>query len=169
MNLLSNNNFYNFFPFITTFISFIFMSLPLLPSGMGEITPMIGVIVLAYWLIYLGHLMPFYAVFTLGLLFDVLTGTIFGLGGFAAIISKLIIIQLTKQKYKTSAIQTFLLIILILILWNLIIAFPIIIMNFKTLNYLPLLFQILCSITLSPLLIIILNFFLRKMERYSYD
>ena len=105
----------------------------------------------------------------LGLLFDVLTGTIFGLGGFAAIISKLIIIQLTKQKYKTSAIQTFLVIILILILWNLIIAFPIIIMNFKTLNYLPLLFQILCSITLSPLLIILLNFFLRKMERYSYD
>ena len=113
--------------------------------------------------------MPFYVVFSLGLLFDVLTGTIFGLGGFAAVISKLIIIQLTKQKYKTSAIHTFLLIILILILWNLIIAFPIIIMNFKTLNYLPLLFQILCSITLSPLLIIILNFFLRKMERYSYD
>ena len=66
MNLFSNNNFHNFFPFITTFMSFIFMSLPLLPSGMGEITPMIGVIVLAYWLIYLGHLMPFYVVFSLG-------------------------------------------------------------------------------------------------------
>ena len=154
---------------ITTFISFVFMSLPLFPYGMGEITPMIGVIVLVYWLIYLGHLMPFYAVFSIGLLFDVLTGTIFGLGGFAAIISKLIIIRLTKQKYETSALRTFLIIILILFLWNLIIAFPIIIMNFKTLNYLPLLFQILCSIALSPLLIIILNFFLRKIERYSYD
>ena len=166
MTLFNNNYFLKLFPFLISFFFFLIMVLPIMPRGMGEITPMFGVIVLSYWLIYKDELLPFYSVFMLGLFFDVLLGTVFGVGSLAAIVIKIIIARLAKQRHQMTFFYAFLIILLSLITWTLVISFPVIITNYKTLNYLPILFQLFCSIALVPLFIMTMNFFLRKMSKY---
>ena len=68
------------------------MTLPIMPKGMGEITPMFGVIVLSFWIMIRQELLPYYSVFILGLFHDAMIGTLFGIGSLALIVIKLVVV-----------------------------------------------------------------------------
>ena len=107
MNLFSNYYFINFFPFFSTFLFFLLMVMPIMPNGMGEITPMFGVIVLSFWLINKNELLPFYSVFILGMFFDVFLGSMLGLGIFSAVIIKFLLNKLLANKSRVNFLQIF--------------------------------------------------------------
>jgi len=145
------------------------MVMPIMPNGMGEITPMFGVIVLSFWLINKNELLPFYSVFILGMFFDVFLGSMLGLGIFSAVIIKFLLNKLLANKSRVNFLQIFIYTIISIVIWTLTVSFPILIFNFNSFDFTPVVFQFLSSVTLAPLLITFMNYFLKKMARYSYD
>jgi len=136
-----------------------------MPKGMGEITPIFGVIVLSFWIIYRQDLLPFYSVFILGLFHDAMIGTLFGIGSLALIVIKLVVLGMLDQDHRVSFLRAFFVIILCLILWTIIIATPVLIEHSLHINFMPIVFQLLSSIIIAPIAIIFMSFFLNKMDR----
>ena len=168
MNLFNNIYILKAFPFISSLFCFLLMILPIMPSGMGEITPMLGVIALSFWIIYLKNSLPFMSVFIIGLFHDIMIGTLLGVGSLAAIIIRLFIVRVASDK-RTSLLKSFLIISLSLVIWTFIIALPTFIKSSFSLSYSPIIFQLLSSIVFSPIIMIILSFFLGKMKKYYYE
>jgi len=141
------------------------MTLPIMPKGMGEITPIFGVIVLSFWIIYRQDLLPFYSVFILGLFHDAMIGTLFGIGSLALIVIKLVVLGMIDQDHRVSFLRAFFIITLCLLLWSIIIATPVLIEHTLSINFMPMVFQLLSSIIIAPIAIIFMSFFLNKMDR----
>jgi len=141
------------------------MTLPIMPKGMGEITPIFGVIVLSFWIIYRQDLLPFYSVFILGLFHDAMIGTLFGIGSLALIVIKLVVLGMIDQDHRVSFLRAFFIITLCLLLWSIIIATPVLIEHTLSINFMPMVFQLLSSIIMAPIAIIFMSFFLNKMDR----
>ena len=165
MNLFNSNYFLKFFPFLSTFFCFLLMTLPIMPKGMGEITPMFGVIVFSFWIIFRQDLLPYYSVFIIGLFHDAMIGTVFGSGSLALILIKLIVVRVLDQDHRVSFLRAFFIIILCLLLWTIIIATPVLIKFSLSINFIPIVFQILSSIIIAPIAIIFMSYFLNKMDR----
>ena len=136
-----------------------------MPKGMGEITPIFGVIVLSFWIIYRQDLLPFYSVFILGLFHDAMIGTLFGIGSLALIVIKLVVLGMIDQDHRVSFLRAFFIITLCLLLWSIIIATPVLIEHTLSINFMPMVFQLLSSIIMAPIAIIFMSFFLNKMDR----
>ena len=165
MNLFNSNYFLKIFPFLSTFFCFLLMTLPIMPKGMGEITPMFGVIVLSFWIIFRQDLLPYYSVFILGLFHDAMIGTLFGSGSLALILIKFVVVGVVDQDHRVSFLRAFFIIILCLLLWTVIIATPVLIKYSLSINFIPIVFQLLSSIIIVPIAIIFMSFFLNKMDR----
>ena len=165
MNLFNNNFFLKTIPFLSTFFCFLLMTLPIMPKGMGEITPMFGVIVLSFWIIFRQDLLPYYSVFILGLFHDAMIGTLFGSGSLALILIKFVVVGVVDQAHRVSFLRAFFIIILCLLLWTVIIATPVLIKYSLSINFIPIVFQLLSSIIIVPIAIIFMSFFLNKMDR----
>jgi len=165
MNLFNSNYFLKTFPFLSTFFCFLLMTLPIMPKGMGEITPMFGVIVLSFWIIFREDLLPYYSVFILGLFHDAMIGTLFGIGSLALIVIKLVVVGMLDQDHRVSFLRAFFIIILCLFFWTVVTATPILIEHTFSINFMPMVFQLLSSIIIAPIAIILMSFFLNKMDR----
>jgi len=165
MNLFNSNYFLKTFPFLSTFFCFLLMTLPIMPKGMGEITPVVGVIVLSFWIIFRQDLLPYYSVFILGLFHDAMIGTLFGIGSLALIVIKLVVVGMLDQDHRVSFLRAFFIIILCLFLWTAITAIPVLIEHTLSINFMPIVFQLLSSIIIAPIAIILMSFFLNKMDR----
>ena len=132
---------------------------------MGEITPMFGVVVLSFWIIFRQDLLPYYSVFILGLFHDAMIGTLFGIGSLALIVIKLVVVGMLDQDHRVSFLRAFFVIILCLSLWTVIIATPVLIEYSLSINYIPIVFQLLSSLIMAPIAIIFMSFFLNKIDR----
>ena len=87
----------SFLPFLLT-LSIIFLSaLPLRIPDFVHVSPSLGLIPIYHWAIYRSNLLPFYSIFLLGLLQDLLIGTPLGL--YTLIFLTMYGISLTQRRF----------------------------------------------------------------------
>ena len=92
-------------------------------------------------------------------------GTLFGSGSLALILIKFVVVGVIDQDHRVSFLRAFFIIILCLLLWTVIIATPVLIKYSLSINFIPIVFQLLSSIIIVPIAIIFMSFFLNKMDR----
>ena len=92
-------------------------------------------------------------------------GTLFGIGSLALIVIKLVVVGMLDQDHRVSFLRAFFIIILCLFLWTVITAIPVLIEHALSINFMPIVFQLLSSIIIAPIAIILMSFFLNKMDR----
>ena len=156
-------NTYKIIPFIVTLILSIVAVSPIMPSSSQEITPLLGVISLSFWLIYKPELMGWTATIIIGIFNDALYGSMLGVSCLSAIMIRMIIIRFVLSKDYINIYITFLSIGFSLIVWlafNSIINY---ILYTDLYNYYILIFQFLVSLVISPIIIFVQLFLLKKM------
>ena len=149
--------------FITLLLSIVSVS-PIMPSGSEEIAPLLGVISLTFWIVYKPELMGWLATIFLGIINDALYGTMLGVSCLAAIMIRIIIIKLMFNRGYINISVMFLCLGLSLIIWLIVNSIFNNLLNPDLHNYYNLIFQFLVSITISPAIIFIHLFLLKKMS-----
>ena len=156
-------NTYKIIPFIVTLILSIVAVSPIMPSSSQEITPLLGVISLSFWILYKPELMGWTATIIIGIFNDALYGSMLGVSCLSAIMIRMIIIRFVLSKDYINIYITFLSIGFSLIVWltfNSIINY---ILYTDLYNYYILIFQFLVSLVISPIIIFVQLFLLKKM------
>ena len=156
-------NTYKTMPFFIILILSIVSVAPIMPSGSEEIAPLLGVISLTFWISYKPELIGWIPTIIIGVINDVLYGSMLGVSCIAAVIIRVIIIKLMYNR-DNNIIITFLCLGLSLIIWLLVnntfrgLYYP------DLYNYYNLIFQFLVSIVISPIVVFFQLFLLKKMS-----
>tara|TARA_E500000331_G_scaffold39005_3_gene32376 strand:- start:6029 stop:6538 length:510 start_codon:yes stop_codon:yes gene_type:complete len=87
----------SFLPFVLTLIIIFLSAIPLRLPDFINISPVLGLIPIYHWAIYRSNLLPFYSIFLLGLLQDLLIGT--PLGFYALIFLTMYGISLAQRRF----------------------------------------------------------------------
>ena len=158
------SNIYSLSPLFITLILSIVSLLPIMPSGTEEIAPLLGVISLSFWVVNRPDIMGWLSVIIIGIFNDVLYGSLLGIACLSAIIVRLI---LTKILYKidlTNIYHTLFYVGLSLIIWLFINILAKHIIYFNFYDYYAVIFQFLVSLVISPIIIFIQLFVLKKLS-----
>ena len=156
-------NIYKIIPFFITVILSIVSISPIMPSGTAEITPLLGVISLTFWIVYKPELMGWLATIGIGIFHDALYGSILGASCLAAIIIRIVIIKLLFDRDYIHIFITFLCLGLSLIVWLIVNSIINSLLYPDLYNYNNLIFQFLVSISISPIIVFFQLFLLKKM------
>jgi rod shape-determining protein MreD len=151
-------------PFLITAILCIVAVSPIMPSSSQEITPLLGVISLAFWILYKPELMGWTATIVIGIFNDALYGSMLGISCLSAIMIRMVIIRLLYSKDYTNIYIPFLCIGISLIIWLIVNSFINYILYPDLYNYYILIFQFLVSLAISPIIIFVQLFILKKMS-----
>ena len=157
-------NTYKIIPFLIILILSIVSVSPIMPSGSQEITPLLGVISLSFWIIYKPELIGWVATIIIGIFNDALYGSILGVSCLSAIIIRLIIIRFLLSKDNINIFITFLCIGLSLIIWLVVNSIINSIFYLGAYNYYILIFQFLVSLVISPIIVFVQLYLLKKMS-----
>ena len=157
-------NLHKIIPFFIVLILSIVSVSPIMPNGSEEIAPLLGVISLAFWIVYKPDLMGFLTVIIIGVFNDALYGSMLGVSCLAMIMIRVIIIKLLLKIDYINIYITFLSIGVSLIIWLTIHSMFKSILYFDLYNFYSLIFQFLISIALSPVIIFVQLFLLKKMN-----
>jgi rod shape-determining protein MreD len=151
-------------PFLITAILCIVAVSPIMPSSSQEITPLLGVISLAFWILYKPELMGWTATIVIGIFNDALYGSMLGVSCLSAIMIRIVIIRLLLSKDYINIYITFLCIGFSLIIWLIVNSIINYILYPDLYNYYILIFQFLVSLAISPIIIFVQLFILKKMS-----
>ena len=157
-------NTYRIIPFIVTLILSIVAVSPIMPSSSQEVTPLLGVISLSFWLIYKPELMGWTATIIIGIFNDALYGSMLGVSCLSAIMIRMIIIKFVLSLDYINIYITFLSIGFSLIIWLIVNSIIDYILYTNLYNYYILIFQFLVSLVISPIIIFVQLFLLKKMS-----
>ena len=157
-------NTYKIIPFIVTLILSIVAVSPIMPSNSQEITPLLGVISLSFWMLYKPELMGWTATIVIGIFNDALYGSMLGVSCLSAIMIRMVIIRLLLSKDYINIYITFLCIGFSLIIWLIVNSIINYILYPDLYNYYILIFQFLVSLAISPIIIFVQLFILKKMS-----
>ena len=160
--ILLNTN--KIIPFIVTLILSIVAVSPIMPSSSQEITPLLGVISLSFWILYKPELMGWTATIIIGIFNDALYGTMLGVSCLSAIMIRMIIIKFVLSLDYINIYITFLSIGFSLIIWLIVNSIIDYILYTNLYNYYILIFQFLVSLVISPIIIFVQLFLLKKMS-----
>jgi len=149
------SNIYSLSPFFITLILSIVSLLPIMPSGTEEITPLLGVISLSFWIVNRPDIMGWIPVIIIGIFNDVLYGSLLGIACLSAIMVRLILIKILHRVDLTNIYHTLFYVGLSLIVWLFINNLAQYIIYFKFYNYHAVIFQFLVSLVISPVIIFI--------------
>ena len=156
-------NTYKTMPFFTILILSIVSVTPIMPTGSEEIAPLLGVISLTFWILYKPELTGWIPTIVIGIINDVLYGSMLGVSCLAAVIIRIMIIRLIYNR-EINLMITFICLGLSLIIWLLVnnifrgLFYP------DLYNYYNLIFQFLVSIVISPIVVFFQLFLLKKMS-----
>ena len=156
-------NTYKTMPFIIISILSIVSVAPIMPTGSEEIAPLLGVISLTFWILYKPELIGWIPTIVIGIINDVLYGSMLGVSCLAAVIIRIMIIRLMYNR-EINLMITFICLGLSLIIWLLVnnifrgLFYP------DLYNYYNLIFQFLVSIVISPIAVFFQLFLLKKMS-----
>ena len=157
-------NTYKTIPFIVTLILSIVAVSPIMPSSSQEITPLLGVISLSFWILYKPELMGWTATIIIGIFNDALYGSMLGVSCLSAIMIRMIIIRLLDNIGYINIYITFLCIGFSLIIWLTVNSIINYILYPDLYNYYILIFQFLVSLAISPIIIFVQLYLLKKMS-----
>jgi len=156
-------NAYKIMPFFIILILSIVSVAPIMPTGLEEIAPLLGVISLTFWILYKPELTGWIPTIVIGIINDVLYGSMLGVSCLAAVIIRIMIIRLIYNR-EINLMITFICLGLSLIIWLLVnnifrgLFYP------DLYNYYNLIFQFLVSIVISPIVVFFQLFLLKKMS-----
>ena len=156
-------NAYKIMPFFIILILSIVSVAPIMPTGSEEIAPLLGVISLTFWILYKPELTGWIPTIVIGIINDVLYGSMLGVSCLAAVIIRIMIIRLIYNR-EINLMITFICLGLSLIIWLLVnnifrgLFYP------DLYNYYNLIFQFLVSIVISPIVVFFQLFLLKKMS-----
>ena len=156
-------NTYKTMPFFIISILSIVSVTPIMPTGSEEIAPLLGVISLTFWILYKPELTGWIPTIVIGIINDVLYGSMLGVSCLAAVIIRIMIIRLIYNR-EINLMITFICLGLSLIIWLLVnnifrgLFYP------DLYNYYNLIFQFLVSIVISPIVVFFQLFLLKKMS-----
>tara|TARA_B110000444_G_scaffold239512_1_gene253991 strand:- start:263 stop:763 length:501 start_codon:yes stop_codon:yes gene_type:complete len=156
-------NAYKIMPFFIILILSIVSVAPIMPTGLEEIAPLLGVISLTFWIVYKPELIGWIPTIVIGIINDVLYGSMLGVSCLAAVIIRIMIIRLIYNR-EINLMITFICLGLSLIIWLLVnnifrgLFYP------DLYNYYNLIFQFLVSIVISPIVVFFQLFLLKKMS-----
>ena len=156
-------NTYKTMPFFIILILSIVSIAPIMPNGSEEIAPLLGVISLTFWILYKPELTGWIPTIAIGIINDVLYGSMLGVSCLAAVIIRIMIIRLIYNR-EINLMITFICLGLSLIIWLLVnnifrgLFYP------DLYNYYNLIFQFLVSIVISPIVVFFQLFLLKKMS-----
>ena len=158
------NNIIFITPLLITIILSIVSILPIMPNGTEEIAPLLGVISLSFWIVHRPDLMGWTSVICIGIFNDVLYGTILGSACLSAIFIRLVLIKILNKLDPINIFHTLFYISLSLLIWILLSNIIRTLIYFDFYNYYNSIFQFFVSITISPIIIFIQLFLLKKMS-----
>ena len=158
------NNIIFITPLLVTVMLSIVSILPIMPNGTEEITPLLGVISLSFWIVHRPDLMGWTVVICIGIFNDILYGTILGAACLSAIFIRLVLIKILNKLDPTSIFHTLFYISLSLLIWILLNNIIRTFIYFDFYNYYNSIFQFFVSIIISPIIIFFQLFLLKKMS-----
>jgi rod shape-determining protein MreD len=167
MNLYSNIllNFYYIVPFLITILLTIISITPIMPPGYESLTPLLGIISMSFWVIHRPDLMGWFFVLIIGLISDIIYGTILGSACLSSILIRLVLSRMfLKLDFKNVLYSLYYISVslFIYIFTTSFVNMP----NISQLNYLiePF-FQYITSIIMSPIVILLQLYLLKIITR----
>ena len=158
-------NLYKIMPiFITLIFSLVSVS-PIMPAGSEEIAPLLGVISLAFWIIYKPDNMGWMALIMIGIFNDSLYGSVLGVSCLANIIIRVTIIKLLLRLENINTFITLLYIGISLIIWLMLHSMTQSLIYINVYNYYTHIYQFFISLAIAPIIIFIQLFLLKKMYK----
>ncbi len=148
--------------FICLFLTLISI-LPIMPIGYESITPLLGVVSMSFWIIHRPDIMGWLFIIIIGMFSDILYGSIFGSGLLASLIIRLLLIKMINKLDITNIFHTLFYVTLSLFVWLFIAIIINVSLNLQFLNYYNYLFQCLISIIISPIVIFLQLYLLKKI------
>ena len=146
-------NIKNLLPFFICLLLTIISVMPIMPLGYESITPLLGVVAMAFWIVHRPDLMNWFFVIIIGFLSDILYGSILGSSILAAIIIRLVLTKIIHKLEPTNFYHSLLYVTLSLIIWLTIVIMINYILNMQSINLFNNIFQCLISIIISPIVI----------------
>jgi len=138
--------------------------MPIMPNGSEEIAPLLGVISLSFWIVHKPEFMGWIPVIIIGIFNDVLYGSSIGIACLSAILIRLVIVKLLIKIKYINIYHTAFCVGLSLIIWILVNSVLNSMLYYDNYNYTSLIFQFLVSLIISPIIIFIKIFLLKKMS-----
>ena len=158
-------NLYKIMPiFITLIFSLVSVS-PIMPTGSEEIAPLLGVISLAFWIVYKPDNMGWAALIMIGVFNDSLYGSVLGVSCLANIIIRLTIIKLLLRIKNINIYITLLYVGISLIIWLILHSLIQSLIYIDVYNYYTHIYQFFISLAIAPIIIFIQLFLLKKMYK----
>lgn len=158
------NNIITITPLLIVLILSILSVLPIMPAGTEQIAPLLGVISLSFWIVHRSDLMGWVPVVIIGIFNDILLGTILGSACFSAILIRLLLIRILNKLDLINIFHTLFYVSLSLFIWLLISNIVRTLFYFDFYNYHNSIFQFFVSISISPIIIFIHLFLLKKIS-----
>ena len=157
------SNIKNLLPiFICLFLTLISI-MPIMPIGYEAITPLLGVVSMAFWIVHRPDLMSWLFVIIIGISCDVLYGSIFGSAILGSITIRWILTKIIHKLEPTNILHTLFYISLSLLVWLFIAIITNSLLDLKFLNLYNSIFQCLISIIISPVVIFFQLYVLKKI------
>ena len=167
MNLYSNIllNFYYIVPFLITILLTIISITPIMPPGYESLTPLLGIISMSFWVIHRPDLMGWFFVLIIGLISDIIYGTILGSACLSSILIRLVLSRMFLKLDVINVLYSLYYISVSLFIYIFTTSF-VNMPNISQLNYLiePF-FQYITSIIMSPIVILLQLYLLKIITR----
>ena len=158
-------NLYKIMPIFITLIFILISVSPIMPAGSEEIAPLLGVISLAFWIIYKPDNMGFMALIMIGVFNDSLYGSVLGVSCLANIIIRVTIIKLLLRLENINIYVTLLYVGISLIIWLMLHSMTQSLIYINVYNYYTHIYQFFISLAIAPIIIFIQLFLLKKMYK----
>ncbi|MAC41845.1 MAG: hypothetical protein CMJ05_08670 [Pelagibacterales bacterium] len=158
-------NLYKIMPIFTTLIFSLVSVSPIMPAGSEEIAPLLGVISLAFWIIYKPDNMGWIALIMIGVFNDSLYGSVLGVSCLANIIIRATIIKLLLRLENINTYITLLYVGISLIIWLILHSMTQSLIYINVYNYYTHIYQFFISLAIAPIIIFIQLFLLEKMYK----
>jgi rod shape-determining protein MreD len=158
-------NLYKIMPIFITLIFILISVSPIMPAGSEEIAPLLGVISLAFWILYKPDNMGWAALIMIGVFSDSLYGSVLGVSCLANIIIRLTIIKLLLRIKNINIYITLLYIGISLIIWLILHSLIQSLIYIDVYNYYTNIYQFFISLAIAPIIIFFQLFLLKKMYK----
>jgi len=152
-------------PIFITLIFILISVSPIMPAGSEEIAPLLGVISLAFWILYKPDNMGWAALIMIGVFSDSLYGSVLGVSCLANIIIRLTIIKLLLRIKNINIYITLLYIGISLIIWLILHSLIQSLIYIDVYNYYTNIYQFFISLAIAPIIIFFQLFLLKKMYK----
>ena len=148
--------------FICLFLTLISI-MPIMPIGYEAITPLLGVVSMAFWIVHRPDLMSWPFVIIVGIISDILYGSTFGSAILASITIRWILTKIIHKLEPINIFHTIFYITVSLLVWLFFAIITNSLLDLKFVNLYNSIFQCLISIIISPIVIFFQLYVLKKI------